>query len=105
MSFTGTPATSYGVSAGEKLIRVVLFAGPKPDWTIDRGSTVTLRSEMWYDKGGKLNGRGYVTFSVTEGAVASVTNTGVVTGLASGRTKVIARLGASMADTVPLYVR
>jgi hypothetical protein len=105
VSFTGTPASSYGTSAGESLTRLVLFAGPKPDWTISTGAGVRLRSELWYDQGGKLNGRGFVTFSVTDGAVARIDQTGLVTGLAAGRTKVIARLGGSFADTVPLYVR
>jgi hypothetical protein len=105
VSFTGTPATRYKVAAGEKMTRVVLFAGPKPDYTISAGKSVTLRSELWYSRGGKLNGRGFVTFSVTDGSVASISSTGVVTGRTSGRTKVIARLGTSHADTVPLYVR
>lgn len=106
VSFTGTPRTpkKWSVGAGEKLVRVVLFAGPKPDYTILRGAKTTLKSEMWYDRGGKTGGKGYVVFSVTEGSVASVNNLGVVTGLNPGRTKVIARLG-TLADTVPIYVR
>lgn len=106
VSFTGTPLSStlYGVAAGEKLKKVVLFAGPKPDYTISVGLKTVLKSELWYDKGGKISGRGYVTFSVSDGSVASVNANGAVLGLRAGRTKVIARLG-SLADTVPLYVR
>jgi hypothetical protein len=104
VSFTGSPAKSYGVKAGEKLKQVVLFAGPSPDYTIAPGASVTLRSELWYNKGGKLNGRKYVSFSTTDGSVATVSNRGVVHGIAPGRVKVIARLG-EFADTVPLYVK
>jgi hypothetical protein len=105
VSFTGSPASSYGVASGEKLRRVVLFAGPRPDYTLDAGGKVTLRSELWYDKGGKLNGRGYVVFSSTDESVATINSKGVVTARGSGRTKIIARLGTTLADTVPLYVR
>jgi hypothetical protein len=105
VSFTGTPSTSYGTAGGEALKKLVLFAGPKPDYTILVAGKVTLRSELWYSLGGKLNGKGYVTFSVTDGSVASITSGGVVTGLKPGRTKVIARLGSTYADTVPLYVK
>jgi hypothetical protein len=104
VSFTGTPASSYSVASGEKLVQVVLFAGPKPDWTIARGSTVTLRSEMWYDRGGKRNGRGSVTFASFDHSVATISSRGVVTGHAAGRTKIVARLG-NLADTVPIFVR
>jgi hypothetical protein len=104
VSFTGTPATSYGTSAGEVLRQVVLFASPRPTYTIRRGATHTVRSELWYSRGGKLNGAGFVNFSTTDGSVATITNRGVVTGRGAGRVKVIARLG-QFSDTVPLYVR
>jgi hypothetical protein len=107
LSFTGSPlkATKYGVAAGEKLVRVVLFAGPKPDYTIGVGGKVTLKSELWYDKGGKLAGKGFVTFSSSDPSVATITSNGVAKGIQPGRVKIIARLGSTFADTVPLYVR
>jgi len=101
VSFTGTPATSYYVASGEVLKKVVLFA---PKDTLAVGYKKTLRAEMWYSKGGKLNGKGYVSFSTTDGAIATISSGGVVLGKAPGRVKVIARLG-SYADTVPLYVK
>jgi hypothetical protein len=104
VSFTGTPATSYGVAPGETLRQVVFFAGPRPDWTLLTGKQVTLRSELWYSRGGKLNGRGYVTFSSLDHSVATISSRGVVTGRGAGRTKLIARLG-TLADTVPIHVR
>jgi hypothetical protein len=106
VSFTGTPLNSsdWFLAGGERLKQVVLFAGPKPDYTIRRDTKVTLHSELWYDKGGRIGGRGYVTFSVTDGSIATINAKGVVKGRKAGRTKVIARLG-TFADTVPLYVR
>jgi uncharacterized protein YjdB len=101
-SFTGTPATSYLVKAGEHLSKLVLFA-PKDSLAV--GTTRKLVGEMWYDQGGKLNGLGYVNFTSTDGSVAAVDfQNGVVTPKARGRTKVIMHLG-NMADTVPVYVR
>jgi hypothetical protein len=105
VSFTGSPATSYSTQVGETLTQVVLFAAPKPTYTILVGGQTTLRSELWYSLGGKMNGKGYVAFAVTNDSVASVSSTGVVKGLRVGRTKVIARLGSNFADTVPLYVK
>jgi hypothetical protein len=103
VSFTGSPATKYHVASGERLRQVVLFAGPKPDYTIKRRARVTLTSELWYNKGGKLNGSGYVTFSTLDSSVATISSTGELRGRGVGRTKVIARLG-TMTDTVPIYV-
>jgi hypothetical protein len=105
VSFTGAPAKRYRVRAGEKVDRVVLFAAPRPDYTLSVGRRITLRSELWYDQGGRLNGRGFVVFSTTDGSVATITPRGVVTALQPGRTKIIARLGSSYADTIPLHVR
>ena len=101
VSFTGAPATSYAVGAGETLKQVVLFA---PKDTLAVGTKKTLRAEMWYSKGGKLNGKGYVGFSTTDGSIATINSSGVVLAKAAGRVKVIARLGA-LADTGPLYVK
>jgi hypothetical protein len=104
VSFTGSPADGYSVAAGEKLTRVVLFAGPRPDWTIEQGSRVRLQSELWYDEGGKSNGRGFVTFSSMDHSVATVSARGVVTARGPGRTKIVARLG-QFSDEVPIFVR
>ena len=104
VSFTGSPASSYTVRAGEALRKLVLFAGPNSNYTIGVGAQAPLRGEMWYSKGGKLNAAGYATFAVTDGSVADINRKGVVTGLKAGRTKVIVRLG-EFSDTVPLYVR
>lgn len=104
VSFTGSPAHTYSVAPGEALKSVVLFAGPGSEYTVKSGESATLVSELWYSKGGRWNARGFATFSVTDGAVATINRRGVVTGLKAGKTKVIARLGA-MSDTVPLYVR
>jgi hypothetical protein len=98
---TGTQYKLAGPKAGEKLTQVVLFA---PKDSVPVAGTVQIASELRYDLGGKLNAKGYVVFSVLDGAVAKVGLTGKVTALAPGRTKVIARLG-EFADTVPVYVR
>ena len=103
VSFTGTPATSYSVKSGETLRKVVLFA---PKYPITVGKTIKLVSELWYSSGGKLNGVPYVTFTSTDGSVASIDyRTGYATGRKIGRTKIIVRMGTNMADTVPLYVK
>ena len=103
VSFTGTPATSYSVRSGETLRKVVLFA-PKTPAKV--GYTKKLISELWYSSGGKLNGVPYVTFTSTDGSVASIDyRSGIATGRKIGRTKIIVRMGTSMADTVPLYVQ
>jgi hypothetical protein len=105
VSFTANYAKPYGVAPGEKLVRLVLFARPRPDYTIATGQKSTLRSELWYDGGGKLNGKKWVQFRSTDASVAQVTSRGgTVTGVAPGRTKIIASLG-QFSDTVPLYVR
>jgi hypothetical protein len=103
-SFTATRIRRNTVQPGEVVRSLVLFAGPRPDYTISRGGKVTLRAEMWYSRGGKLIANSFASFTSTDGSVATVTSTGVVTGRSSGRTKIIARLG-QFADTVPLYVR
>lgn len=102
ISFTGKPASSYNVRAGEKLKRLVLFAPKEP---LRVGEKTKVISELWYDKGGKLNGAGYVTFMSTDGSIATINSKGVVTGRSPGRVKLIARLGTSYADTVPLIVQ
>jgi hypothetical protein len=103
VSFTGTPSTSYHVSAGETLKKVVLFA-PKDTLTVSE--LRTLSSELWYSAGGKLNGVPYVNFTSTDAGVATVDfQKGVVTARAPGRTKLIVRLGTNMADTVPVFVK
>jgi hypothetical protein len=100
VSFTGTPATSYGVKTGETLKKLVLFA---PKYPMKVGGTLKLVSELWYSGGGKLNGVPYVNFSSTNGAVATVDyRSGYVSAKSVGRTKMIVRLGTNMADTVPL---
>jgi hypothetical protein len=103
-SFTGTPVTTNTVASGETLRRLVLFAGPRPDYTIDRRQRVTLQAELWYNRGGKLMANSFVSFTSTDESVATVSSAGVVRGRNSGRTKIIARLG-QYADTVPMYVR
>jgi hypothetical protein len=80
----------------------VLLAPKSP---IAVGGKVTLRSELWYSKGGKLNGVNYVTFSTSDGSIATINSKGVAVGRKAGRVKVIARLGTTFADTVPLYVK
>jgi hypothetical protein len=103
-SFTGTPVKRNTVAPGEVVRSLVLFAGPRPDYTLSRGQKVTLKSELWYNRGGKLKANSFVSFTSTDGAVATVTAKGVVRAQGSGRTKIIARLG-QFADTVPIYVR
>lgn len=102
VSFTGTPATSYGVKSGETLRKLVLFA-PKETWPIGRQRSVI--GELWYSGGGKLNAKGYANFMSTDGSVASIDyRSGLVTTKKAGRTKLILSLG-NMRDTVPLYVK
>jgi hypothetical protein len=104
VSFTGTPITRNTVQSGETVRSLVLFAGPRPDYTLSRGGKVTLSSELWYSRGGKMMANRFASFTSTEGSVATVTADGVVTAHSSGRTKIIARLG-QFSDTVPLYVQ
>jgi hypothetical protein len=105
VSFTANYAKPYRVAPAEKLVRLVLFARPRPDYTIATGQKFTLRSELWYDGGGKLNGKKWVQFRSTDASVARVNSRGgTVIGVAPGRTKIIATLG-QFSDTIPLYVR
>jgi hypothetical protein len=106
VSFTGAPLTAAeyrreGPKAGERLTDLVLFAPKDP---LKVGQSLVLSSELRYNRGGRLDGRKWVSFSVTDGAVARITRDGKVTAVGRGRTKVVARLG-QYADTVPLYVR
>lgn len=101
VSFTGTPAKSYKVRAGERLKKLVLFA---PKKAVQRGEKQRLIGEMWYNRGGKLNAARYARFMTTDGSVATIDNRGVVTARRKGRTKVIMQLG-QYSDVVPLYVK
>jgi len=104
VSFTGTPATSYYVKSGEVLKKLVLFA-PKDYTSWYVGKQKYVIGELWYNYGGKLNGRPYVSFMSTDGSVASIDpKTGYVIARKVGRTKLIMSLG-NKADTIPLYVK
>jgi len=96
----GTPARSYHVRAGEKLVKVVLF---KPRGEVKVGKSLTLVAEFWYNRGGKLLGNRYIGFSSLNTQVATVERGGKVTPRSAGTAKMAIRLG-QFADTVEFNV-
>lgn len=85
----GTPSTRYGVRAGEKLVRLVVF---NPKSAVRVGQTVRIATELWYSGGGKLNAQWYVRPYSTNNSVATMSGTNL-TGRSAGRAMVIAALG------------
>lgn len=97
----GTPTGRNTVKSGEKMTKLVLFA---PRGALRVGSTITLVSEMWYNRGGRYNAAPFVTYRSTNPDVASVAvKGGKVTARRVGSTRVISRLG-QFADTVMVRV-
>jgi hypothetical protein len=105
-SFVTTPLGSYTKfpTTGATITKLVTF-GWKDTLTVAR--TRDIKSELWYTDGTRLNAEMFgARYLSTNGAVATVNSTtGLVTALAPGRTKIIQKLGNSLADTIPVFVK